>query len=373
MGGYSRSLPGETQGPMKPVGDFRVCIVPITSGVGGMVSFRYKISAGLAARGIQVTHDLSDKPYQAVLVIGGTRQLDKLWLARRRGIPVVQRLDGMNWLHRVPGSARLLNTGLRHFLRAEYGNAVLSFIRRNLASRVVYQSEFVHGWWERVRGTIAKPYSIIYNGVDLNIYSPDEGQNRPKDYIRLLMVEGSLMGGYELGLESAIRLAEQISELLKDSNKQLPSKVELAVAGRVPQDIRRHWEQSSRVAVNWIGMVERERIPELDRSAHLLYSADINAACPNSVIEAMACGLPIVGFSTGALPELVRGDAGRLAPYGGNPWRLEPPDTISLAKSALEILENQERFRVAARELAKAEFGLEKMVEKYLEALGGWT
>ena len=51
----------------------------------------------------------------------------------------------------------------------------------------------------------------------------------------------------------------------------------------------------------------RERIPELDRSAHLLYSADLNAACPKSVIEALACGLPVVAFDTGALPELVQG------------------------------------------------------------------
>ncbi len=66
--------------------------------------------------------------------------------------------------------------------------------------------------------------------------------------------------------------------------------------------------------------------PEIDRSAHMLFSADLNAACPNSVIEAMACGLPVAGFDTGALNELIVGDAGRLVPYGGDPWRLEKPD-----------------------------------------------
>ncbi len=356
---------------MKPARNSRICVVPITHGVGGMVSFRYKLCAGLASRGIEVTHDLSDTPYQAVLVIGGTRQLGKLWRARRQGIPVVQRLDGMNWLHRAPGSPRLLSTGLRHFLRAEYGNAVLSFIRSRLASRVVYQSEFVHGWWDRVHGATSSPYSVIYNGVDLAVYTPQGDQHRPNDRHRLLLVEGSLMGGYELGLESAVHLAKDISVLIEQQNGRLPLPIELAVVGRVSDEVRRRWEQSGDVALDWVGQVDRECIPELDRSAHLLYSADINAACPNSVIEAMACGLPVVGFSTGALPELVRGEAGRLSPYGGDPWRLEPPDTLSLAKAALEILVDQDRFRLAARSLAELEFGLDKMVDRYLEVLLG--
>src|SRR3989304_5421058 len=85
----------------------RICITPRVSGVGGMVSFSAKLSAGLAARGIQETYDLADRPYEAVLVIGGTRQLVGLRRAQRHGLPIVQRLDGMNWLHRRPrGGAR---------------------------------------------------------------------------------------------------------------------------------------------------------------------------------------------------------------------------------------------------------------------------
>ncbi|MBN1537584.1 MAG: glycosyltransferase family 4 protein [Anaerolineales bacterium] len=349
----------------------RICVVPMTRGVGGMVSFRHKLSAGLSAQGIEVTHDLSDTPYRSVLVIGGTRHLGKLWRIRRQGIPVVQRLDGMNWLHRVPGSPRLFSTGFRHFLRAEYGNAVLSFIRSRLATHVVYQSEFVHGWWERIHGLTVTPFSVIYNGVDLSVYTPNGKHHRPDDRYRLLLVEGSLMGGYELGLQSAIRLTENLNELIKQQSDLLPLPVELAVAGRVPEAARQRWEQSTQIMLKWIGLVERECIPELDRSAHLLFSADINAACPNSVIEAMACGLPVVGFATGALPELVRKNAGCLSPYGGDPWRLETPDTLSLAKAALEILSKQEHFRRAARVWAEAEFGLDKMVERYLEVLMG--
>jgi hypothetical protein len=42
--------------------------------------------------------------------------------------------------------------------------------------------------------------------------------------------------------------------------------------------------------------------------------------------------LPVIGFDTGSLSEIVDGDAGCLVPYGGNPWKLEKPDIPALAK-----------------------------------------
>jgi glycosyltransferase involved in cell wall biosynthesis len=92
------------------------------------------------------------------------------------------------------------------------------------------------------------------------------------------------------------------------------------------------WKDHPSVQLQFTGQVPAERVHELDRSAHLLYAADINAACPNSVIEAMACGLPVVAYDTGALPELVSDGAGSLATYGGDPWKLDPPDIDALAE-----------------------------------------
>ena len=112
-----------------------------------------------------------------------------------------------------------------------------------------------------------------------------------------------------------------------------------------------------------------KQIPQIDRSAHLLFSADINAACPNSVIEAMACGLPVVGFDTGALKELVLGDLGRVVAYGGDVWKLDHSDIGALAKVAVEILNNQNHFRQAARARAESTLGLDQMTESYLKIL----
>jgi glycosyltransferase involved in cell wall biosynthesis len=348
----------------------RICIIPKATNVGGVTSFQRKLAAGLRRRGVEVCHDLGEMPYNAVLLTGGTRHWFALQRAKRGGIPIVQRLDGINWIHRQR------RTGWRHYLRAEYGNRLLAFIRGRLASRIVYQSAFVRGWWEDWFGKVNFPSVVIHNGVDLETYSPAGRVGNPPYSLltpdgrvdnptyRLLMVEGSLGGGYDLGLEWAVRLAE----LLVEKHK-LP--LELMVVGRISPDLQAEWHERSRVPILWVGTVASERIPEIDRAAHLLFSADVNSACPNSVIEALACGLPVVSFATGALPELVIGDAGRLVPYGSNPWRVEPPDLPALAAAAAEMLADLPRFRAAARLRAEQAFSLERMLDAYLEVLLG--
>jgi glycosyltransferase involved in cell wall biosynthesis len=336
----------------------RVCILPRMSGVGGMVSFRAKFAAGLVSRGIGISNNLTDEPYDAVLVIGGTRQLAGLWRARKRGIPIVQRLDGFNWLHKQ------LRTGVRHFLRAEWGNWVLSTIRARLANEIVYQSEFVRDWWERAYGAARIPHSVVLNGVDLNQFTSNGPGSPPEDRFRILLVEGTLGGGYEMGLDHAVGLVEKLSGSVKRP-------VELMVVGRVADSLRQRADQSTQIPIIWSGKVPAERIPEIDRSAHVLFSADLHPACPNAVIEALACGLPVAAFNTGALPELVTGDAGRLADYGGDPWKLEPADIPGLARAAQEILENQARFRNAARKRAEQAFSLQKMIDGYIAAIEG--
>jgi glycosyltransferase involved in cell wall biosynthesis len=319
-----------------------------------MASFRLKFEQGLRARGVDVTHDLSAHA-DAILVIAGTRNLIPLWKARQRGVRIVQRLDGINWVHRKR------NTGVKHFLRAEYGNFILSFIRRNIATKIIYQSEFSKNWWEDWYGKTRVPATVIHNGIDLKQYCAGQAKDEILCY-RLLIVEGNLGGGYEMGLDNAIALAEMLNE-----KHQLPT--ELIVVGKITDAHRARVESKSRAAIQWLGSVPRERIPEIMHSAHVLFSADLHPACPNVVIEALACGLPVVAFDTGAVKELVIDDAGRVVPYGSNTWNIEPPDISALAQAAYEILQDQSRFSKSARAYAESALGLDLMTDLYLKFL----
>ncbi len=329
----------------------KICIVPRVEGSGGMASFRLKFEQGLHARGVEVTHDLSTGA-DAILVLAGTRSLLPLRKARQRGQRIVQRLDGINWVQRVRW------TGPRYHIRAEYGNAMLAFIRARFADRVIYQSQFIRKWWEDWYGAAKVPASVIINGVDLQTYTPDGEHDRPSDHFRILLLEGSLAGGLNSGLFHAVSLAEKLSA-------KFP--MEVVVAGKM--DNATQSKLQSKVPVKFLGTIPREQIPTLARSSHMLYSAEVNPPCPNSVIEAMACGLPVVGFDSGSIKELVTEDAGCIVPYGGNPWKLDTPNISALAESAADVLTKQNQFRAAARKRAESAFGLDQMVESYLKVL----
>ncbi|HCR69898.1 MAG TPA: hypothetical protein DIW23_00510, partial [Anaerolineae bacterium] len=180
----------------------------------------------------------------------------------------------------------------------------------------------------------------------------------PDNIYRMLLLEGSLARGLNSGLFHGVAVAEKLAE-------KFP--MEVVVAGTVDEATQKKLQ--SKVPVKFLGTVPREKIPHLIRSSHLMYCAEVNPPCPNSVIESLACGLPVIGFDSGSLKELVGESAGVIVPYGANPWKLETPDISALAESASEVLTKQNQFRTSARKRAESEFDLDKMVDAYLKVL----
>ncbi|MEI8130955.1 MAG: glycosyltransferase family 4 protein [Leptolinea sp.] len=333
-----------------------VFILPRLHGLGGPASFRGRLVRGLEKMGVHEIGSIDDPLCKVVLVIGGTRDITTLVKARRKGLRIVQRLNGMNWIHKKQ------RVDPAYFMRCEINNLLLRFIRRYFAGKIVYQSQFADKWWQTVCGVTQAPSSVIFNGVDLEEFTPLGPQTPPIDLYRILMVEAHIRGGYERGLDSAVRLTQLL-------NQQMDKPVRLTVAGSLQEHLKTYYSRQFGGFVDWAGVVPGEEIPALDRCAHLLFSADLNAACPNAVIEALASGLPVLSYSTGSLPEIITGESGRVVPYGSNYWNLEQPDIPGLAKGAIEILTNQKRYRLSARQRALEAFSLVKMVDQYISVL----
>jgi len=235
-----------------------VCLIPQKLGLGGPASFQARLTSGLTRMGIEVTHDPLDPAVSAILVNGGTKDLALLYQAKRRGVRIVQRLNGMNWIHRKRF------TGIRHFVRAEWGNWVLGQIRNHLADAIVYQSQFSQRWWNDARGEIAAAGTVIYNGVDLSAFTPEGPESPFADSYTVLVVEGHLGGGYDQGLVTAVRLVELL-------NHRMDKMVRLMVAGDVPPRLKDDFK-GYEYPIQWLGVVKRRyKFLAFDRSAHVLF------------------------------------------------------------------------------------------------------
>jgi glycosyltransferase involved in cell wall biosynthesis len=164
-------------------------------------------------------------------------------------------------------------------------------------------------------------------------------------------------------LEHALAFCERLAS-------RIDQQVELMIVGKAAEGTRLAAANRTAIPLQWAGLVPREKIPELDRSAHLFFAADIQPACPNAVIEALACGLPVVAFDTGALKELVPEGSGQIVPYGSDPWQLGEPNFDALAEAAVAVVMDQDGYRSRARAHAVQRLGLDTMVDGYLAALG---
>jgi glycosyltransferase involved in cell wall biosynthesis len=175
------------------------------------------------------------------------------------------------------------------------------------------------------------------------------------------VVEGHLGEGNEVYLANAVHFGEAMSIAM-----QKP--VMMRIAGDVPAALRQKWERHTALFnTHWLGVVTRDDIIALNRSAHFLFSAELNGGCPNAVIEALACGSPVIGFATGALPELLNGGAGSSVPYGGNYWRLDPPNIAGLVQAGQELLEHLQEYQQAARKKAVENYAIQQISEKYIQ------
>jgi glycosyltransferase involved in cell wall biosynthesis len=108
--------------------------------------------------------------------------------------------------------------------------------------------------------------------------------------------------------------------------------------------------------------VDSNKKIELFRSADIFVYPSYHEGMPMAVIEAMACGLPIIATQVGGLPDLVRpGLNGLLVPAG-------QPDQLADAIQQL-LVDPQMRYsmQAASFRMAQENFDIEKIVSGLLE------
>jgi glycosyltransferase involved in cell wall biosynthesis len=110
--------------------------------------------------------------------------------------------------------------------------------------------------------------------------------------------------------------------------------------------------------VRYVGAVGEDRRAELLGGATaLLHLIGFEEPFGFSVVEAMACGTPVIAFRRGSMPELIDdGVSGMLV------------DTVAEAVAAVSVVDRLERAPIRAAAVAR--FGRDRMVAEYLDAYG---
>ena len=125
---------------------------------GGPGTFQTHFEKVATANGWQIVTGIGNLfKADVVFVVAGTKKIGLLILAKLFRIPIIHRLDGINWHYQLSG------TSLKVKVVERIRNGIMLTIRNIFASTVVYQSQYVQALWTKNYGTITKKEVIIYH------------------------------------------------------------------------------------------------------------------------------------------------------------------------------------------------------------------
>jgi glycosyltransferase involved in cell wall biosynthesis len=280
-------------------------------------------------------------------------------LAERMGVPYLIKTRGSD-LHSLPALSAVEGTafGARCERTAEAlrGAAGVVAVSRNLADIALQLG--------------AKPdgVRVLTNGVDAAAFPViDRAEARrqlglPLDG-KIILFVGSLLPvkGIDVLMEAFLALRAR--------NPALFARTQLLIAGEGPKRswvARRIADEGLRGSVKLLGRVGREKIARLMNAADVLALPSRNEGCPNVVLEALACGTPVVAARVGAVPDLLDESCGIIT----------PPDDAPAFSVALEQALSKSWDRAALRRRVEGmswEANAQALYEMLLQAVATFT
>ena len=199
---------------------------------------------------------------------------------------------------------------------------------------------------------------VIHNGVDLSVFhSADKAKARhqldiPQDAVTLLFaangIRRSIWRDYHM-MRTAIGI---VADCLKDKKVLF-----IALGEEAPP------EQLGKAKIQFVPYQgDLKAVAAYYQAADVYIHAAKVDTFPNAVLEALACGTPVVATAVGGIPEQVE--------HGVTGFLVPPGDAEMMASRIEQLLSDDELRREMGAQAAKAarsRFNLEQQVSKYLD------
>jgi glycosyltransferase involved in cell wall biosynthesis len=224
-----------------------------------------------------------------------------------------------------------------------------------LAHRIMANSQAVYDAAHRLEGISPDKMILIRNGIDARRFHPD---NAKGCRAALGIPEKALIFGTVSGLRR-IKAIDLLLQAFRTVRESVPGTC-LVIAGDGPEASSLHTLASDlglRDSVRFLG--RRLDVEVVLPAFDIFVMSSLSEGFPNAVLEAMACGVPVIATSVGGIRELVIPEVtGRL---------VQPDNAGELAEAMIRTSENpsmRSEFSRNARRYVEENFRFETIANQ---------
>ena len=267
--------------------------------------------------------------------------------------------------------------GVRRRVHSEHGWGMADLYGTNLKYRLLrrWMSKLVHRYiglskhieqyLQRDVGIPAEKLTQLYNGVDAGRFNAEKNSNVgrklfPPEFASADCIVIGTVGRME-PVKDQLTLTKAFIRLVeKDSNDGARLRLVIIGDGELRATAQNLLQQAGIAEQAWLPGSD-DRVPELMQAMDIFVLPSRNEGISNTILEAMASGLPVVATNVGGNPELVvENETGLLVPAD---------NADGMANALYHYLKNPDQrlaHGVAGRKRVEQQFMLEHMVDKYL-------
>lgn len=216
-------------------------------------------------------------------------------------------------------------------------------------------SDFTKKKVERVVSN--KPIFVFPTYTDIELFLERESHGYASGDEKLVLFVGMLI--FLKGIHILIQAMEPVIRQIPDAKLLIIGRG--GYKGRLKKLVS---ELGLEGEVEFLGHVSQAALSDYMRSCRVLVLPSLSEGLPRVLIEAMACGKPVIGTNVGGIPSLIRD--------GVNGFLVPPNSPEALAEKIIYLLLREgEAARMGAkgREFVAQTFSTEKYVEGYAKIL----